>query len=92
MTLQAHEVAMAALLEVGGDPTMIDYTDPHDGQVVCLHTTDEALAWKACCVGEMSIFGPMFMTSCWPCFRDGLATQGEACTPVRDAIRGITCS
>ena len=88
MSVDALTVARAALLEVGEDPALV-YWGFHPGtQIKGLRGPATDVHTKARWLGRMAAEGPDVMTWCSDCTTRASAVP---CTPVRDALRGVTC-
>lgn len=79
------DVARAAYCEVGGNPDRIHLRD--DDQL-CYPGTDR-MARRACELAVMATAGPDTLVRCRCCAL--CHDMPDACTPVRDTLRGITC-
>lgn len=88
--MNALDIARAALMEVGGDPTSV-WEIPD--RFVPGRMTLMAMPWfgdnmTARLLGLMAAHGSGYLIRCIPC---QWADAPEPCTPVREVIRGITC-
>lgn len=85
MTLDALTVARAALMEVGVDLVLVDTAE--DGRLQCWPGNPPAL--RAMLLGTMAAHGGDYLVRCDCC--NWRAEIRPPCTPVRDALRGLTC-
>lgn len=89
--VSALDVARAALMEVGGDPSDVwAYPDPLVvGRQAVACSTGNPLAWRAILLGRHAACGPEFAVRCLNCA--DAPDIAVPCTPVRDVLRGVTC-